>query len=676
MFTAGENQQNLLANVENIDVEELQKFSPQPINLQGRINGQVAMNNYLAQQPAFSGNISTTDIKFNGDTLGKVFADVVFDNSTKIVTIKSSSGLLYNNDKTTVQGTIDLNTAEQIADIKITLNQTKIKTFENFFKDFIVNTKGVANGEVSIKGPIKNYKLDGTIYLQDFATKVIYLGTTYSIPSAKIKVTESAIDLGKITMIDELNNKAELSGLILHDHFNDLRFGKEFGDQKPLAVQSKQFQFLNTNELDNGLYYGTVIANGSMYVSGPIQNLTMDVTATTLAGSNLTLPIKGSFDASQYDYIQFKKYGEEDQEIKAAVEKNRLFIKLGIFATPDAKIRILMDPSTQEDIIGRGNGFIGMDIDLNNDFKMTGDYTITSGEYGFTFRNLVKKPMTIKPGGTIKWTGDPLAGQLNIEANYETKTNLLPLLGADASNASSEERVNYPTNVILKLSGPMLKPDIKYDISQPNNNDIATRGYAKLRELKTNDQALLLQVASLMASGQFINSDGGTIDATSTVLNTLNGVVSGTVSNILSQNINKLFNTNNFQVKLDYANLNSGIQGVADQISYNLRKGWLNDRIVFEVGDNIDYVRGTAKTNYSVLPNDFKFRYQLYPDGRTSVSLFRTTFTDISNSQRDPKIGIGFSYKKSFNHLYEIFKTKPAPLVGPVEPFDSTRGTF
>jgi TamB, inner membrane protein subunit of TAM complex len=677
--TQGENQENIIAHVENIDIEELSKFSNDPVLLQGRINGDVTINNYISK-PAYSGDISTTEIKYKGDTLGQLFLNASYDDDKKIVAINNTSGLLFKNDKTIFYGTIDVKEKEPNLDLHTTLNNIKISTFEKFFEGFITNTKGTANGNIDIVGSLKNYKLNGKININDLYTKVIYLGTTYHIKNGTIQLNEKDINLGKIKMYDELGNDADLSGHIYHDHFNNLRFGQEFGEQTPITVVSKKFLFLKTAETDNDLYYGNVIANGAMFLSGPLENLYMDITATTLSGSHFTLPIRGSFDASEYDFIKYKSYGQAEVTEKKVVEKNRLLINLLIEATPDAEMKILMDPATGEEIVGRGEGRINMIIDLNNEIKMTGDYTIDKGTYGYTFRNIIKKDLVITPGGNIKWDGKPLEAKLNLEASYATKANLVPLLASELDNLSATDkdlvRISYPTNVIIQLTGPMLAPIIKFDITQPNNTDLSSRAYNKLKELKSDDQKLLVQAGSLIIQNQFLNTEsglGGGINTNATVLNTINGVVSSTLSNILTQNISKWIGAKNLDFAVDYKNGRSDT-GSTHQLNYVLKKTYFNDRVSFEIGDNISYLTTTGTTNFSVLPNDFKFKYFINPEGKVSVSVFRTTFTDIiNNGTQDQKIGIGLNYRKSFNRFSELWKKNIAsPVFIPID--DTIRG--
>jgi hypothetical protein len=661
--TQGNKNENLVAKVTNLDIEEISKFAPNELNLHGRVNGTINVNEYLGQQ-VLSGNINTTTIRFKQDTLGSLLAEVDYDKANKVISIKSNSGLIYNGDKTQVYGTINLAEKDPVLNLHANLNNTQLKTFENFFTKFITNTSGLANGFVNVEGPLGNYKVNGKIDISNFSSKVIYLGTSYTIPKGSITLNESVIDLGKMTMKDIEGNNAILTGKIFHNRFKNLQFGKTFGETNPLTIRSDKFIFLNTTNADNNLYYGKVIANGTMYLSGPIENMYMEIIATTLSNTDLTLPLRDGYDANDYSFIHFNEYGTDTvAQTKNFKEKNRLKISLFIEATPQAQMHILMDPANGEEIVGRGNGSINMEIDLDNDLKMTGDYTITEGSYGFRFMNVIRKDLTIVPGGTITWTGKPLEANLDIVAAYNVKTNLLPLIGSDLNNASAADKTSYDTKVLINLTGQMLSPVIKYDISQIGNNDINSIGYAKLLELKNDDQKMLTQVASLISTNQFLNTDAtnnNNVNTAALISNTISSAVTPTLSNIITQQVNKLVRTKNLQISISH-NTDEGSNGTRDFFNLKVRQSFLNDRIQFEIGDDIEYTRGSSTANYTALPNDFKFKYLITPNGQLSLSLFRTTFTDFSSTERIPKIGMGLNFEKSINNINEVWKKEPKP---------------
>ena len=141
------------------------------------------------------------------------------------------------------------------------------------------------------------------------------------------------------------------------------------------------------------------------------------------------------------------------------------------------------------DIIrGRGNGQLNFHLNPDGDFTMFGDYTIEQGGYNFTLYNIVNKEFNILPDSRITWLGDPYGGVIDILASYEQFVSIGPLLDT-AYRSAPEIRRRYPTRVILGIQGPLLSPEINFDVEVENYpNSFTTNG--QLVNLQTEMDAI------------------------------------------------------------------------------------------------------------------------------------------------------------------------------------------
>jgi TamB, inner membrane protein subunit of TAM complex len=682
--SSGINNEDIVAHIENLDIKEISSINgDNNIAIAGRINGDITINKYATTR-AYSGQVSTTDIKYNNEILGKLNAALSYNESNKIITVSNTSGIKYGNSNTNVYGTIDMSKEDAVLDLQANLFNTPLKTFENFLQDFISDSKGIANGKIEVKGPLSNYKIDGHIRLKDVQTKVIYLGTTYFIDDAKVDIDENKIDFSNTILFDapqsKIRNTARITqGKVLHNHFKDVRFD--------IILLAEKFQFLNTTETDNPDYYGPIIAKGALFIEGPLENITLSLVGTTLKGTHLYIPVGDSYDDSKYDYITFKTYGNSyiDAEIAKPKKEKILKVDLTITATPDAEISIILDKSTGEEIYGRGTGDLNINIDLGKAFAMNGTITTVPGcIYKYKFRDLFNRDLNIEPGGTITWNGDPVAAILNLTASYKiAKASLLPLINNYASLPSDQQKqaaTQYPTFVKILLKNKMTQPDISYDIDQPDNTDYSNPGYARLIALKNNPQEKITQVGSLLLTGQFLSANQFTNNTgtTNLLINNISNTLSPTLSNIVSNNLNKILGTKDLKIEIDYNASNNDITGtnLVNNQDHNVRlkysKSFLNERLNIEFDNNINYSRYTNQTNFNPL-GDFKLQYDLKQDGRLKLSVFRKTFTDITtannNSNIDYKNGLSIIYRKNFENLNEIFKSPTKQnIIGPLAP--------
>jgi TamB, inner membrane protein subunit of TAM complex len=387
-----------------------------------------------------------------------------------------------------------------------------------------------------------------------------------------------------------------------------------------------------------------------------VEALRMDVMGTTQKGTKLTLPIKSDFNNSTYDYISFKEYGklvDDTLNRKKKINENKLMLDILLKATPDAEISIVLDPATGEEIQGVGEGDLVLKIDLDNSFTMNGEYAITKGKYVFGFRNVLKKDLEIEPGGTIRWDRDPLKAKLDLVASYTKSIPILPLLDASILNSQAlvEARLPIPTKVNIKLTGEMLKPEIAYDIEQPNNNDINSLAYKELIGLRSNQGELLNQAISIIFLNTFRGKNSVSTISSGTLLNNANELVSSTLSSIISN-----------MLKIKNFDVNIGYQNFADQSSssdqFSLQTSYKTDRWKVVVGNNVKHLRGSSGSNgttvASISQTNFDIQYLITPDGRFRISAFKVPTSDVLSGTIDPgsKSGLGLLYRKNFNNFY------------------------
>ncbi|NJK98587.1 MAG: hypothetical protein HC905_29995 [Bacteroidales bacterium] len=101
---------------------------------------------------------------------------------------------------------------------------------------------------------------------------VNYLKTRYSF-SKPIRIKDNTILASDIVLYDSKGNKCEFNGKITHHFFKDFWFDLNF--------KGNNFEFLNTSEKDNSLFYGHAFATGNIEITGPPRNLNMNITART-----------------------------------------------------------------------------------------------------------------------------------------------------------------------------------------------------------------------------------------------------------------------------------------------------------------------------------------------------------------------------------------------------------
>src|SRR5690606_33967595 len=125
-----------------------------------------------------------------------------------------------------------------------------------------------------------------------------------------------------------------------------------------------------------------------------------------------------------------------------------------------------------------------------------------------------RRKFNIQKGSTITLAGDPLDADATITAVYDANIAPYDLL---ESQLSPDQAVYYrqrlPFQILLKIEGKVLKPEISFDIVLPEEkanivtSDVANLVQAKLSELRLNPSELNKQVFAALVIGRFISND-------------------------------------------------------------------------------------------------------------------------------------------------------------------------
>src|SRR5690606_33352461 len=162
-----------------------------------------------------------------------------------------------------------------------------------------------------------------------------------------------------------------------------------------------------------------------------------------------------------------------------------------------AQVKIIFDEAQGNIMEGYGRGNIQLNITRTGDFTVRGDYEIERGEYLFTLMNFVNKPFTVRRGGIIRWTGDPLDAQIDLQADYSglrtSLTNFLSEYGLTGQLASEAQR-STEVELTMRLTGSLLRPNLDFSLNFPEVPE-SLRSYvdSKVRNLSNNKEQMNTQ---------------------------------------------------------------------------------------------------------------------------------------------------------------------------------------
>ena len=511
--------------------------------------------------------------------------------------------------------------------------------FENFDISFIekigTNTmtsiSSNVSGEVNLWGKSNNIQHNGKLYLNESRFTVPYLNIEYFLSeNSEIDLYNQNFEFNNVNINSESNNSpTSLEGKITHQDFKNWNLDLNF--------KSEKLHILNKDYIENDGFYGQAYMGGDVKISGPTNQVSIDINGTTESGTNIIIPQTQSYSIDDFSFITFtdlNSYSEETIITENKINKisKTLDLNINLEINNSAVVEITIDQDTGSYISGNGNGNLFMEIDSEGKFNIYGDFIASDGIYNFRNLALIDKKFKLKNGGTIIWDGDPLAAQMNIQATYEVPGGANPALLLDNPNFNKK----IPTNVDIVLTGELTKPDSpNFEIFFPNTSSSVTSEI----NYKLNDPEIRqLQAISLLTQGIFINEVSVSIEG---VTNNIYEKVSEVFSDILGGNQGPL------EVGLNYLQGDrSEILDIKTEDRFGVTLSTkISDKILFngKIGVPIGGIEET------LIIGDVQIDFILNEDGTLRAKVFNreNEFRYIGDELGYTQ-GIGLSYQVDF----------------------------
>lgn len=675
------NTNDLKIDLKHINIGDFAPFFITDNRLEGLLTGTVKVSDLFSDLHV-EVNAEARQFRLDDDSMGRLQINSSYTKSTGKITagiVSDNAG--YNFDLNGVFNNID--SARQDMDLTINLHNTSIHILEKYLSDEFTRITGKATGNLEVVGPVRNLKYLGDILLTDAGLMVNYTRCYYKIPGANIKLQDGSIDFGTFTLLDTLNNKGEVvNGRLDHQAFKDLVFN--------FHLRSNKLLLLNTVATDNNQFYGTMIGKVDMNLTGPLEDMQMDIKGEPTDSSKIYLPIGSSRESGDAGFIVWKVYGREMKQEDLKLRESNLTVSLDITANKLAQIFVILDDLTGDIISAKGNGNLKLRAGTKEDMTMSGRFNIESGSYTFTFQS-IKRNFTLREeaGSYISWNGDPLAANINIEAEYEAdNVRFSDLLNnSTIASAANEDvkRFRGKVLVIASLTERLTQPKIAFRIELPQNSPIRSNpDVATIFSFIENDvNELNKQVSFLILFNTFGPYSaggargGGTGDIASKalegiVVNSISGFLSSILTKEFSDILQDIFKDKSLKVNISASvyngsnlidNYNPNQVSLPDRTNFNLSigKSFFNERVTFIVGGALDFGLNTAQQSnqssaFPFLP-DVTAEWRLTPDGKFRLTFFyRENYSYLGSGGKQNRSGSSISFRKEFDRLDELFR--------------------
>ena len=628
----------LMVWLNEFDFSLINAFMRHNLNFEGKMTGEGRGIALLGEDRGLLFDLHGKELAMDGEPIGDLRLRSVWDEEEKAFKFLVNNTL---DGRHPLRATASYKPSGRLLNLGLQLDRLSVAFVEPLAGGLASDLGGSLSGSLHASGPLDKLEIKSeNTRFNDFAFKLDYTQVDY-ICNGPFTVNSQGVTFDNVTVKDKYGHTGTLSGGIPYDYFKDLRLNVRLDVQNLLAI--------NTRSTDNDQFYGRAFADGSVRISGPLDNIRLLLNLTTKQNSTIHIPLdKASSETkSLLTFInnETKPLGIYDSLVLAhnvsrggvtKKKKSSLSVNLRLNATPDAEVQVEIDRSTGDIIKARGNGQLGITAG-GEKFEMKGDYRVESGSYHFGMLGLTKRDFSIEPGGTLSFNGNVMDTDLDLMAIYRTKASLSPLI-ADTTAVSTRRTVECGIAITGKLSNPQL--DFKVTVP-----DLDPSTASRVESALNTEDKRMKQALALLISGGFVpDEQSGIVNSTTILFSNASELMAGQINNIFQQldiPIDLGFNYQPTETGRSVFDVAVSTQLFNNRVSIN---GAIGNRQYITAGG-------------SDIVGDIDIEIKLNRQGQVRLTLFSHSADQYSNyldmSQRN---GVGIAYQEDFNNLKELWR--------------------
>jgi TamB, inner membrane protein subunit of TAM complex len=646
----------------NFKIKTLTQFAEQDsLLLDGTIYGNAEIKN-LFTKPLFTSDIKIDSLSYSKDTLGNLVLQV---NNEELNAFAAHITLQGHDNDLSIDGKYF--SGESKMDMDVKLNQLNLASFKGIAATQVRGMTGYLKGDLHASGNLDQPLLNGSIHFEKAVITPVITGEPLKISEDSIGFDDEGFNFSHFTLIDSSGNKAILDGNIFTKDFKNYRFD--------LTLNAQDFRLVNAPKEPNRLFYGKLNVNANIDVTGDLNLPKVDANLRVNKNTDLVVILPSddpevvdregvvifTNNNKKTDSLQLSKFLDS---LASNARLSGMDVSSTIETDSSAQFTLIIDERNGDALAMRGRADLSAAIDKSGKISLTGNYELVNGSYNLTLSVLHRK-FDIKPGSTVTWTGDPTKANIDITAIYTVSTAPIDLMQEQITDPNSEEANKYkqrlPFQVKLIMTGELLKPIIKFDITLP---DYLLASWpevdTKLQQLRSNDAEVNKQVFALLLLGRFVaenpfqTASAGT-DAGSIARQSASRILSAQLNQLAGSLVKGVDVSFDMNSSLDYT---SGTAQNQTQLNVNVSKSLFSDRVRVSVGSDFQLEQTNPGQDATNIAGDVKVDYRLSKDGRYMLRVYRKDQYETIVEGQVVETGLSFILTFDYDTFRELFQTK------------------
>ena len=506
----------------------------------------------------------------------------------------------------------------------LTLTRFPLSIANAFLRKSDSTTGGYLDGDLEIDNTGERPIADGYISFDSAFADLPQFGTTLHLVDDRIELTENILKVEDFDIYAKgatpfkINGTIDLNNLA-NPHFN-------------LRMRANNYEIINAKRRKGAILYGRMFVNLNSYITGKLNTLKVNGSATILGKSDVTYVLQDTPLETENNLdglVTFTNFKDTTAIEPEMPEYNLGNISMNITLGIEEGARINADFDTERSsyLELQGEGNLNLTYTAEAGMNLTGRYRLSNGQMKYTLPIIPLKTFNIENGSSINWNGDIMNPTLDITAVERVITSVII---DDYSQA-----VGF--DVGIKLSNTLDNMGLSFTLSAPDNAAVQN-------QLNSVDAETLNKYAlTMLITGAYIGGEN-------------NVSVSGALSSFLDSQINNIV----ADAMNSTVDINVGITDLEDvatgdtykNYSFSFTKRFWNDRLKVIIGGEVSE-NNNAGTNDSFI-NNVSLEWKISNSGNRYLRLFYDKNYESILEGEITEAGIGYVYKRKLNNLSEL----------------------
>ena len=619
--------QDITISLNRFNLGEVTSVLPYVPRMTGILNGDYHVVQHETGRFSMVSDMAVQDMTYENSPLGNISTELVYlqkENDAHAVEAR----LLRDDVEIGLLSGTYYNEGGGALDATLQLTRFPLSLVNGFVPDQIVGLEGYGEGKLTVKGPLGTPQVDGEVYLDSSYLVSIPYGMRMRFDNDPVRVVGSNLLFENFSLYAYNDHPLTLMGSI--------NFGDLDRIMVDLRMRAKDFQIIGEKENPNSIAYGKAFVDFYGRMQGLLDNLSLRGRLNVLGSTDMSYVLRDtplSTDNQLEELVKFTDFSDTAQVVVERPALTGFNMDMTLEVSKGAHIMAYLNADHSNFIDLMGGGTLRLQYTPVDNLQLRGRYTLSNGEMKYSMHVIPLKTFTIQDGSYIEFTGEPMNPTLNITATERVRSTV--------SNSSGVGRsVEFDCGVVITKT--LKDMGLQFTLDAPEDMQL----HSELQAMDVEQRGKL--AVTMLTTGMYL-ADGntGAFSMNSALSSFLNSEISSITGNALRT----------LDLSFGMDNSTDATGATHTDYSFKFAKRFMNNRLKITVGGKVSTGAELQDRNNSFFDN-VSLEYRLDHTANKFITLYYQNNSYDWLDGYTQKYGGGFTWRRSLQHFWDIFRFK------------------